>query len=43
MIKNLLTILFYDPDKGWVEETVEETPSVMQFTKSAEEPSTTAR
>lgn len=43
MIKNLLTVLFYDPDKGWVEETVEETSRTMQLTESTEEAATTGR
>lgn len=43
MIKNLLTILFYDPDKGWVEEKVEETVRTMQLSETAEEVATTGR
>lgn len=27
MIKQLLTIMFYDPDKGWVEDTLPEPKS----------------
>lgn len=25
MLKNLITILFYDPDKGWIKDSLEHT------------------